>query len=93
MDSDMLVEIYRIKPSWQGRGGGYGFEVVPANNQFFHIHVVTALFFGFSALMHGMWVFFGRTAWSKRFLWQNLDDCICLWYAALYTPAETPGRC
>jgi len=79
MESDMLVEIYRIKPSWEDRGGGYGYEIVPAKHQFLHIHVVTALFFGFSALMHGIWVFFSPWSWSKRLLWNQLDDCICVW--------------
>tara|TARA_B110000046_G_scaffold180293_1_gene210730 strand:+ start:441 stop:1178 length:738 start_codon:yes stop_codon:yes gene_type:complete len=79
MNSDMLVEIYRIKPSWENRGGGYGYEVVPANNQFIHIHVLTALFFGFSALMHGIWVVISPWSCSKRLLWNKLDDCICVW--------------
>lgn len=82
MDSDMLVTIYRVKPSWQNRGGAYAYEVVPLDDdkQFLHIHVVTALFFGFSACMHGIWVFIGP--WSKRLLWDKLDDCLCLWRAA-----------
>lgn len=79
VNSDMLVEIYRIKPSWEGRGGGYGYEVVPANNQFLHIHVLTALFFGFSAFMHALWVFLSPWSWSKRLLWNKLDDCLCIW--------------
>lgn len=79
-DNDMRVVIYRVKPSWQNRGGGYGYEVVPASNQFIYIHVLTALFFGFSAFMHAIWVFVGP--WHERFLWKKLDDCLCLWYAS-----------
>jgi hypothetical protein len=85
MNSDMSVTIYRIKPSWENRGGGYGYAVVPADNQFLHIHVLTALFFGFSAFMHALWVFISPWSWSKRLLWNKLDDCICIWYAALHT--------
>lgn len=79
MDSDMLVTIYRVKPSWENRGGGYGYEVVPAKHQFFHIHVVTALFFGFSAFMHSIWVIIGPWRWSTSYMWSRLDDCLCIW--------------
>lgn len=85
MDSDMLVTIYRIKPSWENRGGGYGYAVVPADNQFIHIHILTALFFGFSAFMHGIWVFISPWSWSKRLLWNKLDDCLCWWRWAEYS--------
>ena len=93
MDSDMKVEIYRIRPTWQNRGGNYGYDIVPANGQFFYIHTVTALFFGFSALMHGVWVFIGPWEWSRPFLWYKLDDCLCWWCASARVQPLHPHSC
>ena len=78
-DSDMSVTIYRIKPMWTNRGGNYSYEVVESAHQFVQMHVVTALFFGFSAAMHGVWVFFGWHPRSKPLLWEFLDRCLCYW--------------
>lgn len=79
-ENDMGVQIFRVKPSWENVGpNGYVFEVVPANAQFFNIASVTWLFFGFSAAMHGMWVFISPWSCSKSFLWKHLDECRCWW--------------
>lgn len=79
MGSEMQVEILRVKPAWQNRGGGYSHEIVPANVQFVHIHIVAALFFGFSAAMHGVWVVFAYR--SASVLWKHLDQALCWWCA------------
>lgn len=78
-NSDMFVEIYRIKGAWQNRGGEYAYEVVPSKFQFIYIDTVTWLFFGFSALMHGVWVVLGPFDFFKSFLWDQLDNCLCWW--------------
>ncbi len=79
-DNNMSVKIFRVKPSWENLGpDGYAFEVVPANVQFFNIAVVTWLFFGFSAAMHGAWVFLSPWNWSVSYLWKQLDECCCWW--------------
>lgn len=70
---DMSVEIVRISASWENTGGDYGFSVVAAKSQFIRIDVVTAMFFGLSAFMHGLWVFLGP--WTF-FLWRQIDACL-----------------
>ncbi len=81
---DMKVELTRIKPNWENRGGEYSFKVVPLDDdeQIFRIDTITALFFGLSAGMHAIWVFIGPWEWSKPFLWNKLDECLCWWCAA-----------
>lgn len=78
---DMTVEITRIKPSWKNQGGEYSYEVVPLDTQIFRIDIVTAIFFGQSAVMHGMWVLFGRSALWRPVLWDQLTECRCWWCA------------
>ena len=79
--ADMLVTLTRTKPDWQNRGGSYKFDVVDLQpeQQVFYIDTVTAMFFGFSAGMHGIWVFASPWEWSIKYLWEPLDNCFCYW--------------
>lgn len=78
---DMTVELTRLEPNWENQGGEFSYKVVAldADEQIFRIDVVTALFFGISAGMHAIWVFIGPWEWSKPFLWNKLDECLCWW--------------
>jgi hypothetical protein len=77
-DSDMSIAVVRIKPSWASRAE-YAFEAAPSKHQILYIDALTMVFFACSATMHGMWVFVGGFQWSEKFLWNQLDDCLCWW--------------
>ena len=78
---DMKVELTRIAPNWENRGGDYSYKIVPLDEseQIFYIDTVTMLFFAFSAAMHGVWVFISPWHWSIPYLWKQLDECRCWW--------------
>jgi hypothetical protein len=78
---DMRVQLTRVKATWESITS-YKYEVVPSDNQFVHIDVITYLFFAFSACAHGVWVVFG--VFSKT-LWRHLDICFCWWRWAEYS--------
>lgn len=75
--NDMRVAIFRVKPSWENRGGDYAFSVTPLDEheQIVYIDTLTWLFFAFSAAAHGIWVFCGPWKWSEGWLWRQLDNC------------------
>lgn len=76
----MQVTLYRIEPEWQDTGrNGFTFAIVDSGATWFHLNVTTGLFFGLSALFHGVWVFLGPWRFSIPFLWKQLDDCLCWW--------------
>lgn len=74
----MEVSIFRVKPDWTDRGrNGYQYSV--AADFEIRIDVVTGLFFLISAVAHGVWALFGGLEGSNRYLWRNIDRCVCWW--------------
>ena len=76
-DNDMSVEVLRVKPVWVSRGN-YNHEVVPSKYQIIYIDVLTIIFFGLSAIMHGMWLACGLVGCGPN-LFEQLDNCLCWW--------------
>jgi hypothetical protein len=76
-DNDMSIEVLRVKPVWVSRGN-YNHEVVPSKYQIIYIDVLTIIFFGLSAIMHGMWLACGLVGCGPN-LFKQLDNCLCWW--------------
>ncbi len=83
-DYDMSVTVKRMRPSW-GPNQEYFHTIRPANNQYLAFDTLTLFFFGASATMHAMWLFFGGFAFANAFLWECLDNCLCWWRWAEYS--------
>ncbi len=81
----MNVPIFRLQANWTSRAAdGYNSGLV-TNGMPVNFQVLTAWFFGLSALFHSFPVFFGSFDISINYYWKQIDCAFCPWRWIEYT--------